>query len=610
MAAPKTANIVVKVAGKDMIINHTNFVSLKNTRTAQDVSDKFELRIMDDDAYSIEAALLSGNNYISVSYIDDKMEVYKSFAGYVISMSAGFVDNRNMLTLNGLISTSVRDKYEKYSLSWNTCPKFDWADVLNDANANVVDANYEVDSGLDQFWQNFKNFFKQSYTGWKSLFGSIATGNWNGIADYKTVIDNIFAKDWLSVDQSGNYYIQKYRRTNDTSSMDNEVVNHEDEDESICKSTGSYVIPMRPHKLLKLICCGGKFSDLLEEEYTDYKGTAFYNNNNNLSEAEWYYIKKWFEKMGKFNGLGYSTFENNYILDWTEDEFIQTRQSFMDFIYKVVLKKCVQTKDGKQYTNFYLSFNEKANGGKGSVKLARVDASKQVKDAPQYIYYGRFKDDGKNKGRMTSFSPKLDILTSMITGGTVSGGKASNLAGINLVDSQGDKVEITQAAETKDEATEGRYKVNWGAAKVVPVVSYTANNQQANIDISKVFNDAQKLAYRASATIEGFNKLLPQDYIEIIVLPRNDVGTTTYHHYSGIYFILEIEDTIENGRFYSSLSLIKNIQNTGNTAEELQATADIKEELKYTIDKNTYINSNDSILENQMKIQNNDRVIF
>ena len=88
------------------------------------------------------------------------------------------------------------------------------------------------------------------------------------------------------------------------------------------------------------------------------------------------------------------------------------------------------------------------------------------------------------------------------------------------------------------------------------------------------------------------------------------MGTTTYHHYSGIYFILEIEDTIENGRFYSSLSLIKNIQNTGNTAEELQATADIKEELKYTIDKNTYINSNDSILENQMKIHNNDRVIF
>ena len=121
--------------------------------------------------------------------------------------------------------------------------------------------------------------------------------------------------------------------------MDDDSMSSDDEYDKIVKSNGEYVIPIKPDKILKLICCGGNFSDLLEKEYTDYKDTAFYRSD--ISEAEWYYIKKWYEKMGKFNGLGYGTFNCDFDLDVVEDQFKQVRKSFMEYMYDDVLSKCI-----------------------------------------------------------------------------------------------------------------------------------------------------------------------------------------------------------------------------------------------------------------------------
>ena len=77
MAAPKTANITVKIGGKDITVSHKNFSMINIKRLAHDVSDKFTMSVMDDDAFTIEASLLLGNSDIEVSYIDNELKVYK-----------------------------------------------------------------------------------------------------------------------------------------------------------------------------------------------------------------------------------------------------------------------------------------------------------------------------------------------------------------------------------------------------------------------------------------------------------------------------------------------------------------------------------------------------
>ena len=283
--------------------------------------------------------------------------------------------------------------------------------------------------------------------------------------------------------------------------------------------------------------------------------------------------------------------------DWTEDEYIQTRQSFMEFMYNDVLPKCRITKDNKKYLNFYLSFE------KNEVKFKRLDASKEPTNATEYFYYGKFNDDGRNKGRMTSFSPTLNILTSMITSGTHE--SDGDISGLNLItgkENEGIKVSAT-------ESTEGRYKVPWGALQIASTVNEidTANSEAALI---KVFEEAAKLAYQAEATITGFNKLCPQDYINITILPKNNTGTPVTHHMSGTYFIISIKDEISNGNYTSTLKLIKNIKNMGNTAAISKVLSDGDKEIKYKVVTDYDYVSNGNIVETQIAIGTGKDVMF
>lgn len=596
MAAPKTANISVVVGNTDYTISHTNFSSLTVDRTAKDVCDKFVLRLLDNDANEIEAALLSGLNNIQITYIDDTLKEYKKLSGFAISMSSAFVDNRCMLTIEGYVSTSIHDKYDKFSFSWNVVPKFDFNKVLGDAALTVKDENYTDDG----FFDKLKQFFDFEIKNFQISFKN-PTKMTVSIANWQNLIDTIFKNNQISMDDNGNYYIKRFYGTGKDANMDNyDVMNTdltpEEESKYIVKNSGVYIIPIQPHKILKLICCGGEFSDLLEAEYSDYKGTSFYSQN--LSEADWYFIKKWYKRMGSFQGLGYQTFKCNNETMVSEDEFVQTRQSFMEFMYNTVLSKCYyQDKDGNKYTNFYLTFQEGTEDNRGIVTLKRLDASDIPDNAPQYIYYGRFTDDGSDKGRMTSFSPKLNILTSMITGGDLYSQDA-DISNINLVGVATKNEGITvNAAGT----TEGRYKVNWGLVKTVPTVTYDSNDQITETDIARVFNDAAKLPYRADATIDGFNKLNPQEYIEIIVIPRTKDGAPVHHHTSGIYFILSIKDTIENGKYTSELELIKNIQNLGNSSVS-KMIADSMGEVSYKVTSSA---TNNSAPKNTLRPANN-----
>lgn len=574
MAAPRTANINVTIGSTEYVVSHKNFSSLSISRTAKDVCDSFELRVLDNDAYEIEAALLSGDNFIAISYIDEDMKIDKTLNGFAIKMSSSFIDNRNMLTIEGFVSTSIKDKFEKYSFPWNTVPKFDWEDVLGRASYTDYSANFEDMAYLDQMAVGFGQIWRYIMSG----LSQMVSGEYMPVDDFEKIIDRIFENDWLAIDKQGNYYIQKYKNDLiETSQMDSSEMSSDEESDNIVKSNGNYCIPIKPEKLIKLVCCGGRFSDLLEEEYTDYKGTAFYDSR--YTKAEWYYIKKWFKNMGKFDGLGYRNFVCDYNLDWIEQELIQTKESFFEYLYNTILPKCVQT-DGKNvYSNFYLSFEGSPNN-KGTVRLSRIDINKATKPLATYIYYGKFSNDGKNQGRLTSFSPKLDILTSMITQGSSSPGDEADLSKLNLVGIAGKNERYVNANKIKEE---GKYKINWGIVKVTSAVSRTANKDIAISEINRLFDEAKAQPYRASATIEGFNKLAPQEYIEIVVLPKStESSLPTQHHLSGTYFILSITDTIENGKYSSRLDLIKNVGSIGNTAVT-EEVAQMAAELKYKV---------------------------
>ena len=584
MAAPKTANINVTINDKEYVITRSNFSRLSINRTAKDVCDSFKLSILDDSAYEIEAILLSGESFIQIDYIDDNLKIYKSLSGFVYKINSSFINNRNMLTIEGLVSTSLKDKFEKYSFPWNKVPKFNWSKVLGQAGNNDA-VQSSINEANTVSLDSFSKFVQYSLANDFTTISNLFTFNWSSVEDYKVIIDNLFVEDLFSIDKQGTYYVQKYKNLrNDSKELDskmNKNMTPEEEASNMVKSNGNYTIPIKPHKLIKLICCGGFFSDLLEENFKDYKGTAFYDSG--ISEAEWYYIQAWYDKMGAFDGLGYKNFDCNYELMFVEDDFVQSKQSYMEFLYNSVLPKCVENKNGKRYTNFYLSFTEKNSYQGGSTaKLNRIDASKKPENIPQYIYYGKFNDSGENKGRMTSFSPTLDILTSMITNGSYMSSD-SDISGTNLTGIDA-KSEITvNANDTSKEALEGRYKVKWSVLKVSSATTKNANNQIAETDIINVFDKAKELSYRAEATIEGFNTLSPQDYIEIILLPKNDTGTPVYHHLSGTYFILSIEDTIADGKYTSALKLIKNIEKMGDTAIVEETELLSSKEIKYKV---------------------------
>ena len=198
-----------------------------------------------------------------------------------------------------------------------------------------------------------------------------------------------------------------------------------------------------------------------------------------------------------------------------------------------------------------------------------------------------------NKGVLVDFTPSLNILTSMIAGGAIDsdGADISSLSLFPYSDNQQNQItkgsegsiydQIKMETSLNKAKAEGTYRYNWGITKVAPVVGYSNSKVLSESEINKVFQQAEELSYRATATIEGFNYLSPQDFIKITVIPSDKNGNPYHHHTSGIYFILSIEDTISNGKFVSKLELIKNISSMGKTAIVSKAINEVENEFDY-----------------------------
>ena len=598
MAAPSTAQITIKVANQVVSVLPRNFMSLRMKRLAGDTCNSFTLQILDDDAFTIEYALLNNTGgAISFSYCDYNGNVFKDFSGFVIKISDSFIDNRVMLQLEGFVGVSISEKFNKVSFNWNVVPKFEWGDIFSDASTSGLSDDQNEEDG---FWEGIGNWFKNGFgSAWASLttllFQQDGLMKFREDTIYRSVSTNPdgvlnYVLDHLKVDSAGNYYLPNMQMTNHNSASDTAKSKN-------VKQSGSIIVPMKPSNIIKFIGRGGEYSELLEDDFEKYKGTEFYNGKNKVSKLDWLWIKAWYKRMGKFDGCGWKVHDSNIQdTDMKQMDFSQKKQSFLTYINKVLIPNSTKTEkktkkstseDGKWVykdttsivrSNFMLSFDND-----GTVYFKRVNiTANQSAAAAEYVLYGNDQQNLQKPahGHLISFAPSLDILTAMITANATSGGDISNL---NLVTGEPNK-EYQEQVDPDEEDSLELFK-NWGELEI-SVVGAAQSSPTGNKSLSDIQGHAEMQSYKATATIDGPCLLSPQDYISIVVMPDSSRGTVFRHHTSGLYYILGIEETIEGGRMTSSLDLVKNVASMGNTGEVTIKQRDAK---RVTTDDDWYI---------------------
>lgn len=564
MAAPSTAQISLTISGQQIWIDPPNFVSLSIERLAGDSCNSFTLQVLDDSAFSLEYTLLNntGGN-VSFVYNDYNNNILKTFTGYVIKMSDSFVDNRVMLTLSGFIGVSIEDKFGKYSFAWNIVPKFDWEEIFDGVGSIFVNGNTAVGKDSGSNWDVFSWLWGVlTQTNISTIWDSGSSTALSGVDDAREKIGTALKN--LKKDSSGNYYLPKMKEKNynvqDTRKNKN------------VKQSGSIVIPMRPSKILKLIGSGGAYSDLLEADFENYKGTSIYDGDNKLTQMDWEFVKQWYRKMGNFKGCGWKVYDANIEkTDLKEADLTQTKQSFLEYVNKVLIPNSTVTRrvaitdsnnklKGTTFEtrgNFILSFDTDK-----TVHYRRLDITNAPKVKATYYVYGNGNDNIQTPkfGTLMSLSTSLDVLTSMITANTMSGGDISQT---NLVTG-----EPNTAVKVEVDLTEDDYLSpfsDWGGVRV-SIADPSNSKKSGKQKLEDIQKEALAKCYEATATIEGPCNLSPQDYISICVIPKdNQGGGIIYHHTSGNYYILKIEEKIDGGRQYSTLRLVKNVASIGTT---------------------------------------------
>lgn len=601
MAAPSTAQICLSVAGKQVWVNPPNFVSLTMKRVAGDSCNSFTLQVLDDSAFTLEYALLNntGGN-ISFTYNDYDGKEFKDFTGYVLKISDSFTNNRVMLTLEGFVGVSIQDKFDKYSFAWNVVPRFDWGNVFSDAKSlyggYLNDMNKD-DSSDEDVGNWFSNFFGQGIAGWKIMFNT--KNAWKLIGrDPEIAIGTVI--DFLKVDEAGNYYLPNMQISNDYSPAAKEKGKN-------VKQSGSIIVPMRPSKIIKLIGRGGSYSELLEDDFENYKGTSFYNGDEKVSELDWIFIKEWFRMLGKFSGCGWKISDANIQqTDIKEADLTQTKKSFLQYINDILIPNStitettekIVTRDGKTYkqkintvrTNFLLSFGEDK-----TVYYKRLNLTNNPKEIVTTYYLYSEPRSVNNKaqdskyGKLVAFRADLDVLTSMITSGAAEGGDISNL---NLVTGETNADYKTEA--DPDDDRDLTAFTDWGKMRISLAMD-ADSMRTGEMSLELIESLARAKCYKAYLTIEGPCRLNPQDYIKVCVIPRDKTnGGVLYHHTSGNYYVLQIDESIDSGKQYSTVTVVKNVGSIGNTGERTEIASEIR--IRQDSEK--------SLLEKQVEWQN------
>lgn len=538
MAAPKYANIGVSFGDNDtqVSVDVDNFSSLTLERVVSDTANHFTLNILDDSAFDIEKYLLQGKNNIDVHYYDKDNNISNNFSGNITKMSSSFINNRNMLTLEGYVGLSIESKYQLYSRSWNNVVLFNWSEIFDDwVESDDGDGSYR--SNYEAFWNNFFGVIENAFGGNYSEKEDIERANSNYINKALSVLDNIYQDD------NGTFYTFSQK---------------EGEEDRVIKGE-EVILPVRPHKILKLLSHGGSMVELLESPLNadSYEGCEQFidileNRKNILVDLA--FIEGWLKKYEDIKGNGWNYYDENIApTKLVSVSLSQDSMSDIKYIYEVLSKNSVkETKNNTIEYNYKFSIDENKN-----VYFKPIEISATQEPKKTYTYYGSFNtDDGQSI--MTSFSADTNILTAYLTGDMSSLEDMSNL---NLVTNSEMESDILSRQEDQIYSKESKYKFEFKSHAFAPKVM-TNGAENAESTWESYWHSAMSQVYKAKATILGNSGLAPGDYVEILVIPRPGL----YHHSSGLYYIIKQTDKIENGKMTSELELIKNVATLGQSS--------------------------------------------
>ena len=544
MAAPKYANIGVSFGDNDtqVSIDVDNFSSLTLERVVSDTANHFTLNVLDDSAFDIEKYLLQGKNNIDVHYYDKDNNISNNFSGNITKMSSSFINNRNMLTLEGYVGLSIESKYQLYSRSWNNVVLFNWSEIFDDwVESDDGDGSYRTNA--EAFWNNFFGLFENAFGGDYSEKEDIERANSNYINKALSVLDNIYQDD------NGTFYTFSQKKGDEDKVVKGEEI----------------ILPVRPHKILRLLSHGGSMIELLESPLNkdSYEGCEQFidilENRKNIL-VDFAFIEGWLKKYEDIKGNGWNYYDENIApTKLVSVSLSQESMSDIKYIYEVLSKNSVkETKNNTIEYNYKFSIDENKN-----VHFKPIEISATQEPKKTYTYYGSFNtDDGQSI--MTSFSADTNILTAYLTGDMSSLEDMSNL---NLVTNSEMESDILSRQEDQIYSKESKYKFEFKSHAFAPKVM-TNGAENAESSWESYWSSAMSQVYKAKATILGNSGLAPGDYVEILVIPRPGL----YHHSSGLYYIIKQTDKIDNGKMTSELELIKNIATLGQSSLNISSS--------------------------------------
>lgn len=532
MAIAKFSNIEITIEDYTITVDHSKIIKLSIDRVVSDAANKFSISILDDTAYQVERKLIQGNSEITISYFDDSNKVRDTFRGNITKLNSSFINNRNMLTIEGYVGISIPDKYQLKSRNWNKAVLFDWKDVYDDWD-NI--ANLEVDnrSKWDAFWEDLGKSKSDKQKN-KDKYNN----------SYIEKACNILRFDELYQDDEGNFYTYSKKEKNK-----GEVVQGKE-----------VILPVRPHKILKLLCNGGTLDGLLEDTDSDtcYQGcdnfVNFINERGNAA-VDLAFIREFLKKHDKVESHGWVYNENNVTpTKLVECDMCQTTTSDTKYVYEVLCNKSlVDSKTADTY-NYSFMLDNNMNV---TFKPIQIDAN--AKPKARFSYYGLSDyQENESDAQLVSFSADTNFLTAFLTGDM---SNIDNMSKLNLV--TGEEMDSSILAKTEDKLgnEEGKYKYSYKTTSFAPV-TLSGNGDNSQATWLRYWQEAAAQTYKAEANIIGYSGLAPGDYVDITVVPKPGL----YHHTSGLYFIQKLTDSIENGVFKTKLTLIKNVATMGNSS--------------------------------------------
>lgn len=222
--------------------------------------------------------------------------------------------------------------------------------------------------------------------------------------------------------------------------------------------------------------------------------------------------------------------------------FKREKQEAKEFIEKVLASEAISEQDGKGDYSFRLETTEEGTFCYFEPKGWESNSSLEL--SYQYTM-------GVPHEEIIEFSPQYNDVLSAIVGSNV----------VTAASMDPNNNDIVNVKVEKDEHPD------WAFSRVVGGSSYTASELQSLAE--SVYAKANMLSYPATLVLRGKPNVKPMSLMSIVVLTRDGYP----HHSSGVYFIQDVTDTIEDGLFTTTLNLLKNPMNASSSTSTNASTA-------------------------------------